>query len=387
MPSYGSPGGPHSPGAGIVAGGGVGGGSAGFSPRPFVPTTQGNMDLRVMPPQGGVGYQHHRHPSPMMRGPGSHNIPMTNSWSSANTLSPNQNLGGMTPANGGMIHRLGSGTTDMNSPRRVQSSPNRGMLVPSHDGSKSFDSSHEVAASVLLLAASAMKEKDSALLTRNQSGGTSSASSSTDEAEPSVPLKKRLKANSPSDIMRRTQNKSTACHISPHSEHSKQLTPSGPGTASPTNTATPSSRQASAESAASYDLKDGEALPDSAKINDAKEITPPTHVEIPHFPSVLHAVLTESEFAGSVLQWLPHGQAWKIVRWDALRRQVLPKYFSQLREEDGKGASGSIDAFLWHLSAWGFEEVTDGVDAGAYSHVVSDTKSFTLVQTFSCFFL
>jgi len=268
-----------------------------------------------------------------------------------------------------------------------------------------------------------------------------------DSHENSVPLKKRKKAQSTGavdSIMRKKKLGSqehqqqpppatidvAVCHVSPHSETSatavnkhhhdhdapsprsagsSQGTPglssAAPHQDTPTSTNSRSSHREGGTGAgrhsagrtraslaseqgtplSSYDsLKDGHPLPDSAKINDAKEITlvhrrchpkgPPTHVEIPHFPSVLHAVLTESEFANSVLQWLPHGQSWRIVRWDALRRQVLPKYFSQLREEDCKDGTGqvcgSIDAFLWHLSAWGFEEVTDGPDVGAYSHVV-----------------
>lgn len=183
-----------------------------------------------------------------------------------------------------------------------------------------------------------------------------------------VPLKKRKTA---AEIMRKKVDDSAACHISPHSDNSKiHSTPD----ATPVASNTPTSK-ATSNASSSYDLKDGQALPDSAKVNDTKEITPPSHVEIPHFPSVLHAVLTESEFAGKVLHWLPHGQAWKIIRWDALRKQCLPKYFNQLREEDSKDGSASIDAFLWHLSAWGFEEVTDGPDAGAYSHVVRSIQS------------
>jgi len=116
---------------------------------------------------------------------------------------------------------------------------------------------------------------------------------------------------------------------------------------------------------------------------------PPTQeVVIPHFPSVLHMLLSSSIASsadhGKVIQWVPHGKAWRIVRWEALRRQILPQFFPQLRDDnedspsvrrgDGNNtdsvAAGSIDAFLKHLSAWGFEEVTDGPDVGAYAHPV-----------------
>ena len=118
-------------------------------------------------------------------------------------------------------------------------------------------------------------------------------------------------------------------------------------------------------------MKDAQTLHEGSQIKNAAEISPPpTQVVIEHFPTVLHSILTSSEFAGNVVQWLPDGEAWKILRWDALRRQVLPKYFSQLRDEDGKLGS-SIDAFLWQLASWGFEEIQDGPDVGAYTNKVS----------------
>jgi hypothetical protein len=91
---------------------------------------------------------------------------------------------------------------------------------------------------------------------------------------------------------------------------------------------------------------------------------------IPHFPTVLHHVLVDKELDGKVIQWLPDGEAWKVIRWDAMRRQVLPKYFADLRDENGSGC-GTIDAFLYHLDAWGFEEIQDGINAGAYRNDVS----------------
>jgi hypothetical protein len=120
-----------------------------------------------------------------------------------------------------------------------------------------------------------------------------------------------------------------------------------------------------------YRMKEPGCLHDGPMSKAAAEISPPpSKVVIEHFPTVLHTILTSSEFAGSVVQWLPDGEAWKILRWDALRRQVLPKYFSQLRDEEGKIGT-SIDGFLWQLAAWGFEEIQSGPDVGAYQHKVS----------------
>lgn len=275
---------------------------------------------------------------------------------------PNVAAGSWLGSNAGLVHRLDEISADHHPGGQT---PTRSL---SNAASKSFESPHEVAASVLLLAATAIKEKSAAM--------EMEATNMEDDTDRNGPLKKRKATNA---IMRKKSDE--AYHISPHSDSSKQ-TPATTET-STDETATPSTTlhhtppstahrtPPGGSPGSSYDLRGGQALPDSAKISVTKEIIiPPTHVEIPHFPSVLHAVLTESEFAGRVLQWLPHGQAWRVVRWDALRRQVLPKFFSQLREEDSKDGSGSIDAFLWHLSAWGFEEVTDGPDAGAYSHVV-----------------
>jgi hypothetical protein len=92
----------------------------------------------------------------------------------------------------------------------------------------------------------------------------------------------------------------------------------------------------------------------------------------------LHEVLSDPEYAGTVLQWLPDGEAWKVLRWDALRRQVLPRYFADLRDENGTSC-GTIDAFLWHLTAWGIEEVKDGTDVGAYRHDVSESRAHVLL--------
>jgi hypothetical protein len=169
----------------------------------------------------------------------------------------------------------------------------------------SFDSPHEAAASVLLLAASCPPKKVD------------------HEDDEGVPLKKRKKMT---DILRG----SPPCHVSPMSHASK------------TDVSSPHSQ--------------------------ASQDKPGWQAHIPAFVSVLHTVLTESDFAGKVVQWLPHGKAWKIVLWDALRRQVLPMYFPQLQDTP---SSGSIDAFLWHLQAWGFAEINEGPDAGAYTHVVS----------------
>jgi len=326
--------------------GGTSPGAPGAMPHsPFSPG-RGGVDLRGMMPQGG----------PLQHPPvhAAQTMGMT-SWA------PSQHQPMGTNQGTGSVHRI-----DHADDRHREQSRGANPRTLGNGDSASFDSSHEIAASVLLLAASAMKEQyassPSSAATAPSSTKDADDDSAADE-DRNVPLKKRKTA---SGIMRKKSPETIiACHVSPHSENSK-----GQSAANSPNLCVRGGSHDGSPSASSYDLKDGQALHDSAKITDTKEIHPPTHVEIPHFPSVLYAVLTESEFSGKVLQWLPHGQSWKIMRWDALRRQVLPKYFSQLREEDGKDARGSIDAFLWHLSAWGFEEIIDGPDVGAYSHAV-----------------
>jgi hypothetical protein len=221
-------------------------------------------------------------------------------------------------------------------------------------------------------------------------------SSGQPEQAASVPLKKRKKHL---DFLRRNQESSEDAantvseqlqvmqqepfHISPvsdashggrgvgHASSAEETTPERPPSRKKDNRSHSYDSKESPYRASSTEAST-QALPDSAKIHDAADIAlkPPALVNMPHFPSVLHSVLSDKEFADSVVQWLPNGEAFKVIRWDALRRQVLPLYFAELRDEDGTGC-GSIDAFLWHLTAWGFEEIKDGSDVGAYRHDVS----------------
>lgn len=192
-----------------------------------------------------------------------------------------------------------------------------------------------------------------------------------------VPLKKRKKHL---DFLRKNNDDKTTegqlqpCHVSPVSHGSVEGRTVSHEESTPER---PRRMGADTERSSSYDSKDSpyqkettQELLDSSKIHNATDIAVPSQVVIPHFPSVLHEVLSDPEFAGSVVTWLPDGESWKVLRWDALRRQVLPRYFSTLRDEDGSGC-GTIDAFLWHLTAWGFEEIKDGSDVGAYRHEVS----------------
>ena len=213
-----------------------------------------------------------------------------------------------------------------------------------------------------------------------------------------MPLKKRKKHL---DFLRKNQGTEEqdsekpkdACHVSPISHSSVGSALQDGRTVSkdevtPERSTTRPTMVDTSNRATSFDSKESpvgasnkaatQALLDSSKILNATDIGaahPPSHVVVPHFPSVLHQVLSSQEFGDSVIAWLPDGESWKVLRWDALRRQVLPKYFADLRDEHGRG-SGTIDAFLWHLTAWGFEEIKDGTDVGAYRHDVSTFQLF-----------
>jgi hypothetical protein len=209
-------------------------------------------------------------------------------------------------------------------------------------------------------------------------GGMSSVSSSAS----TVPLKKRKKSL---DILRRQQHHQTdvekgPCHVSPVSHD-----PS------------PSSNRAQ-----SYDSKDlgsssvsspkGETtqeLLDSAKVHSTAQIGAGASLPMtPHFPTVLHQVLankeltTEDDKGPVVIRWLSDGETWKVENWNAMRRQVLPKYFSDLTDEHGSSL-GTIDAFLHYIEAWGFEEIKNGSNAGAYRHNVSQKIEFNRISVFS----
>jgi hypothetical protein len=236
----------------------------------------------------------------------------------------------------------------------------------------------EATADALLLVSTAAVRHDSAIGESETTPGSEKGETSETVSATNVPLKKRKKHL---DFLRRNSDGDKAAggqlqpyHVSPVSHSSvegrtvshEETTPERPGRLG-----------ADAERSHSYDSKDTpyqqeatQELLDSSKIHNANDITLPSHVVISHFPSVLHRVLADPEFAGSVLTWLPDGESWKVLRWDALRRQVLPRYFSSLRDENGAGC-GTIDAFLWHLTAWGFDEMKDGSDVGAYRHDVS----------------
>ena len=246
-------------------------------------------------------------------------------------------------------------------------------------------------ASVLLLAVAASSDKELALTAvRKDEGHQDPEAIEPINATSSRPLKKRKNLG---DILR-TKSKEgpeqeNVCHVSPMSHSSKSTTAGATG-----DTQSPCDNTRSTSRSFSYDMKEDSSarcpIENSTKCGGSTDAQLPAHVMIPHFPSALHWLLTESSSQSaspdfvvdhSLMQWVSHGQAWRIVRWDAFHRQVLPTFFPQLSiDGDGRSfATGSIDAFMWHLAAWGFEEIKDGPDVGAFTHTVSRVQLLIFV--------
>ena len=195
-----------------------------------------------------------------------------------------------------------------------------------------------------------------------------------------VPLKKRKKQL---DILRRQQNhhqtvaeaEKEACHVSPVSLQSS-VNPS-PGNRAHSydskDLALGSSSMTSPQGETTQELLDSSKVHSTAQIGaSGSSVVPISQVVIPHFPTVLHRVLADTGLTteqGPAIRWLQDGESWKVENWNAMRRIVLPKYFSNLREEYGSSC-GTIDAFLYQIDVWGFEEIKSGANAGAYRHNV-----------------
>jgi len=295
----------------------------------------------------------------------------------------------------GMMPALEKPKSSDSTDRSIGTKPDEDCTVATLATESSSDEleKREATANALLLVSSAAVRhghETTATLSGAPSEGTEKEDRDEGSSAVNVPLKKRKRHG---DFLRRKSNENKAAHDTLHPCHESPVSRSSvEGRTVSHEESTPERPQrhgAETQRSPSYDLKDPpypkeatQTLLNSSKVHNAEDISLPTQVIIPHFPTVLHQVLSDPEFAGSVVTWLPDGESWKVLRWDALRREVLPRYFSTLRDEDGSGC-GTIDAFLWHLAAWGFEEVKDGSDVGAYRHDVSDGSARATEFTFS----
>jgi hypothetical protein len=211
--------------------------------------------------------------------------------------------------------------------------------------------------------------KENLSITSESSVGSNHLSSK----EPSKKRKKHL------DFLRRnrcwlpTQHVESSSSIripSPSSSVESNRDPTERETSTPKPTGTSSDFE---------DARPVEEYQDSKKSSKNADITPSLiHSEVdqyavvPDLPELLHAILSRGDRDCPILEWLHHGMAWKVVRWDALRTTLLPQVFPQCCFEMDDGTlGGSIDAFLWNVRIWGFQEIKDGSDARAYTHEVS----------------
>jgi len=225
----------------------------------------------------------------------------------------------------------------------------------------------EATASALLMVAKAAEREQNYLKGMVVDGGNDRtippavSSSASTCSSATVPLKKRKKQL---DILRRQQpqTEKDACHVSPFSHDSGNPSSSSNRTQSYDSKDLGSS-VASPQGETTQELLDSSKVHSTAQIGAGASL-PVSQVLIPHFPTVLHQVLAEDD---SSLRWNADGESWKVENWGSMRKQVLPKYFSDLRDENGSSC-GTIDAFLHNIDAWGFEEIKNGPNAGAYRH-------------------
>jgi hypothetical protein len=272
----------------------------------------------------------------------------------------------------GQYHRVPS------SPPEVAGSENRTQQTGPTDDHDAFkpntrDPSQEIASVLLLAAAAATTDKDLSISTLRKL----EANRDIDvvDSHGNRPLKKRksMKHSANVDVGNNGTSPDDACHVSPISHSSKS------GATMESNMM--SHDTPSTSSSHSFDMKEetasgasGESLKPRSEYTRSQTLM---YQMIPQFPSVVHWILSESSTQPtssdravdlSVLQWVAHGQAWRIIRWDTFHRQVLPAIFPQLVLD--ATATGSVDAFLWQLKAWGFQEIKDGPDIGAFAHTV-----------------
>jgi hypothetical protein len=79
------------------------------------------------------------------------------------------------------------------------------------------------------------------------------------------------------------------------------------------------------------------------------------------FGQKLHHILSTPELSRGILEWRPHGRAFRIVSPKGLEDSgILPYYFGHNR----------YDVFLEHLRKHGFRQITRGKDEGSFYHEV-----------------
>eukprot|EP00957_Ditylum_brightwellii_P109976 8388910-Ditylum_brightwellii.AAC.1 len=96
-----------------------------------------------------------------------------------------------------------------------------------------------------------------------------------------------------------------------------------------------------------------DSMEDKRAHNEKHAPTTSSVVLLPNFPLLLHNVLSSFINSGKVLEWLPHGHAWWVLRWDEMSNTILPLYLPEFCAETSKeDANADVDMFLWHVKAW-----------------------------------
>ena len=89
------------------------------------------------------------------------------------------------------------------------------------------------------------------------------------------------------------------------------------------------------------------------------------------FLEKLHKFLNDN-LEPHALEWLPHGKAFRVLRWDVLAGQVLPDVLGKETDVDAM-----IQLFRGQLKEYGFVELKHGQDYGSYCHEVRFYHAYT----------
>jgi hypothetical protein len=71
----------------------------------------------------------------------------------------------------------------------------------------------------------------------------------------------------------------------------------------------------------------------------------------------MHAILSRDDYK-DVIDWLPHGRAWRVLKPREFEIKVIPKFFEHAK----------FSSFVRQANGWGFRRITQGRDRNAYYH-------------------
>ena len=106
--------------------------------------------------------------------------------------------------------------------------------------------------------------------------------------------------------------------------------------------------------------------------------------EVTAFLMELHDLLS-GDSCSEAMEWLPHGKAFRVLRWDILAEKVLPDAIVTLKQTDDIDVL--ILTFRGLLRECGFVEVKRGKEYGSYCHRVSSFMWFFITSQAPSFIL